>query len=87
MSVRATSKRKIDVPLEPRKIRECVMLSVIEHGAYVFHGHVNCLSLGNNCGEESDDDQNKGELLYGSVMFAGHVFSGSTIISDCKGLG
>ena len=46
MSVRAASKGKIDMTLEPSKIRERVVLIVIEHGSNVMDRHLICLSDG-----------------------------------------
>ncbi len=57
MPVRAAAKSKIDVPLEPRKIRECVMLTVIEHGANVMDRHLIRLSYGINRAIQYDDGQ------------------------------
>lgn len=63
MSVRATAKGKIDVPLEPSKIRECVMLTVVEHGANVMDQHLICLCYGNNVGIQTGDGQKYGKRI------------------------
>ena len=83
MSVRASTESKIDVSLEPCKIRECVMLTVVEHGTHVLNRDLICLSYANTRGVQHNDGHKQGKDMEGSGMWMAHVFSGSTIISDC----
>ena len=63
MSVRTAAKGKIDMALEPSKIRESVMLSVIEYGANVTNRYLICVSYGNNAGMQCGEGQKYGKRM------------------------